>query len=110
MKTKSDYTWTINDEIIEITDLNRGRMSVTNDIENVLAAIREELELSEEAFRDETILVRNSNNLYDVVDYINDKNVAWKVCDVTYSSAMRYLEYNDDFTDPAGGHGLQSHE
>lgn len=51
MKTRSDYAWEIHwlnyaDEevpILMIVDLNKGRMSVTNDVENVLAAIDDEL-------------------------------------------------------------------
>lgn len=37
--TKADYSYKINDDVISIIDLNKGNMSVTNDIENVIADI-----------------------------------------------------------------------
>ena len=44
-KPTSDYTYTINwgNNYLSIIDLNLGRMSVTNDAENVLTKIRQEV-------------------------------------------------------------------
>ena len=41
---KSDYSAeTLDKNVIAITDLNQGRMSVTNDIENVVAEVSQQL-------------------------------------------------------------------
>lgn len=40
---RADYTYTVEDNVIAIVDLDLGSKSVTNDIENVLADIRSEL-------------------------------------------------------------------
>ena len=43
MLTRSDYKYKLHhDNVISIIDLNLGRMSVTNDIENVVGAIAEQ--------------------------------------------------------------------
>lgn len=39
----ADYTYTIEDNVIAIVDLDLGNRSVTNDIENVLDDIRSEI-------------------------------------------------------------------
>ena len=41
--TKSDFTYEIDGDNVRITDLNQGRMSVTNDIENVISQIEKKL-------------------------------------------------------------------
>jgi len=45
MKTpfRADYTYTVDDNVIAIVDLDLGSKSVTNDMENVLADIRAEI-------------------------------------------------------------------
>lgn len=44
---KADYTFSVGtDGSVHIVDLNLGNMSVTNDAENVLAAIHKEVNLS----------------------------------------------------------------
>ena len=43
---KADYTWKYtNVRDIHITDLNLGNMSVTNDVENILGKIHQEIDL-----------------------------------------------------------------
>lgn len=37
---RSDYTYTVEENLIAIVDLDQGNRSVTNDIENVLADLR----------------------------------------------------------------------
>jgi hypothetical protein len=39
---KADYTYTIENGIVKITDLNLGNVSVTNDAENVITEIQKE--------------------------------------------------------------------
>lgn len=48
-KPKADYYYRINpaDKSVHIVDQNKGNMSVTNDAENVLAAIHEEIDLTD---------------------------------------------------------------
>lgn len=45
---RADYTWAEQpaDRSVHIIDLNLGNMSVTNDAENVLAAIHKEIDLT----------------------------------------------------------------
>lgn len=43
MIPKSDYEWRFKDNILFIEDLNLGRMSVTNNMENVLSEIRDKI-------------------------------------------------------------------
>jgi len=43
MLSKSDYEWEFEDNILFIQDLNFGRMSVTNNMENVLSEIRDKI-------------------------------------------------------------------
>lgn len=47
----SDYEFYVNDmdNSVHIVDKNLGRMSVTNDAENVLAAIHKEIDLTDRA-------------------------------------------------------------
>lgn len=40
---KSDYEWRFKDGILSIEDLNLGKMSVTNNMENVLTEIRSKI-------------------------------------------------------------------
>lgn len=41
MKSKADFTYSIQNGVVEIIDLNLGRMSVTNAAEDVLTEINE---------------------------------------------------------------------
>jgi hypothetical protein len=42
-KSDSDYEWRFKDGILAIEDLNLGKMSVTNNMENVLTEIRSKI-------------------------------------------------------------------
>ena len=58
----SDYSYTENklENHVHIIDLNMGRMSVTNDAENVLAAIHKEVDLT-----GKTVTYRDSEGQVD---------------------------------------------
>lgn len=65
-ETKSDYFYSINEprKVLRIIDLNLGRMSVTNDIENVLTQIRKEIGKDIESLK---IIYRDSVGTWDEV-------------------------------------------
>lgn len=77
MTPKSDYTYTIEDDILAIVDLNLGRMSVTNNIENVIAEIAEE-----RRFLPEEVLViyRDSEELWDGWDTKTESFILLQTC------------------------------
>lgn len=60
---KSDYTYNIIDDVICIEDLNQGRMSVTNDAENVLSEIY--LSKIGEAIKKYPIIYKDSEGIWD---------------------------------------------
>lgn len=47
LHSKADYTYQVDGKIVTIRDLNRGNISVTNDAEEVLKRIGEEIDLSD---------------------------------------------------------------
>ena len=61
MKSRADFTYTIEDGILCIIDLDNGNMSVTNDIENVIA----DIEASEGQIEGTRILYRDSWGVWD---------------------------------------------
>jgi len=60
--TKSDYAYKVEDEFLIIKDLNLGRMSVTNDIENVLNEISKLIIL--DLYK---IIYEDSDGMFDAV-------------------------------------------
>lgn len=66
--SKSNYTWEIikykEQDVLAIIDENKGRMSVTNDIENVMAEIEKELTLQGKSLPT-LIVYRDSEHLWD---------------------------------------------
>ena len=64
MKAKSDYQYQIDGRVLFIMDLDCGRKSVTNDIENVLADITEKENTSMDNF---DIIYRDSDGNIDGV-------------------------------------------
>lgn len=44
--TRSDFSFSINGDIVTVQDLNLGRMSVTNDAENVIKELHEQIDLT----------------------------------------------------------------
>lgn len=67
-KCKCDYTYTIEDDnILFIEDLNQGRMSVTNGIEDVLAEIAEKIDTN---IQDCSVIYRDSDGMIDGVNTI----------------------------------------
>ena len=73
-KTKSDYIWYVSNGYLKIEDLNLGGRSVTNDIENVLYEIREEIGDQIEKFQ---IIYKDSDELWNFIDtsWISNENV-----------------------------------
>ena len=69
--SRSDYIWDITKhdghDVLSITDLNRGRMSVTNNMEHVISEIERELELSKTVLPD-LIVYRDSCEIWDAWD------------------------------------------
>jgi len=66
--TKSEFTMSINEAInmVLITDLNTGGMSVTNDIENVVKEVQKSLEPGQN-LSDYRVVSLNSFGLYDQI-------------------------------------------
>jgi len=60
----SDYIYFIKGKVLIIEDSDLGNRSVTNDIQNVLTAIKTELE-----FLPETIIYRDSEGNFDGVEH-----------------------------------------
>lgn len=73
--TKSDFTYKLlfDQHIISIVDLNRGRMSVTNDIENVILSICKENGL--EVF-DWKVIYQDSEGQWDGFDSTKSNFIA----------------------------------
>ena len=101
-KTKSNFRWHQLFGIITIHDLGGECMSVTNDMENVLTFIRNDLNISE-------------SGIWDGVKYYSDDEIDWipLQCDSEKEAVSAINDYyddrDDDFIDPAGGSGLHSH-
>lgn len=64
----SDYIYFIKGKVLIIEDSDLGNLSVTNDIQNVLTAIKKDLE-----FLPETIIYRDSEGNFDGVDHDKGK-------------------------------------
>lgn len=69
---KADFTYKIENGFIIIIDLDLGNMSVTNDIENVLAKIKFNEEKKRKWFGEfnldnYSIIYKDSNGIYDTV-------------------------------------------
>ncbi|MBO0931910.1 hypothetical protein [Fibrella aquatilis] len=83
----ADYTYTVEGNIIVITDLDLGNKSVTNDIENVLAEIRTELgELAGYA-----VIYRDSLGRWDGVRLVNGAVLFYGLGETNQQSAMNRL-------------------
>ena len=71
--SKSDYDWDIvkheGQEVLSIIDLNRGRMTVTNNIENVIAEIKQEL-AQQGYILPSLIIYKDSDNCWDGWDFV----------------------------------------
>lgn len=72
MKSRADFTYHISDNVLVIEDKNLGRMSVTNDIENVIDdIIAEQLTLGLCGFvlgrAPQVVIYRDSDGQYDGV-------------------------------------------
>ena len=64
----SDYIYFIKGKVLIIEDSDLGNLSVTNDIQNVLTAIKKDLE-----FLPETIIYRDSEGNFDGVEHEQGK-------------------------------------
>jgi hypothetical protein len=65
-KTQADFTYSILGNVISIIDLDLGKRSVTNDIENVLRKIEYYHQGSIVGFK---IMYRDSESIWDGVDW-----------------------------------------
>lgn len=81
----SDYIYFIKGKVLIIEDSDLGNLSVTNDIQNVLTAIKKDLE-----FLPETIIYRDSEGNFDGVDH--DKGKFIKFYPVNESDLEKALE------------------
>jgi hypothetical protein len=70
----SDFTRAVGSGLVAIVDLNRGRMSVTNDVERVLAyiAAEDKIDLDEHL-----IIYRDSTGRWDGISTANGKFVGF---------------------------------
>lgn len=66
--TKSDFTYEIDGDNVRITDLNQGRMSVTNDIENVISQIEKKVGYS---LHDKVVTYQDSSGDCDGIHFKN---------------------------------------
>lgn len=77
--SKSDYDWDVvrykDKDFLSIIDLNRGRMSVTNNIENVVIEIEKELKQSNKVLP-KFIIYRDSDNFWDGWDNNEESFIA----------------------------------
>lgn len=64
---RSDYTYELVNNVICITDLDFGNMSVTNDIENVIEEIDNELRIDNLSIMEYKIIYCDSNKYWDGV-------------------------------------------
>lgn len=72
MKSKAHFSWEVDGQYLFIEDENRGGMSVTNDVENVLKEIQEEFTAGGFGnIDDKTIFYLDSDN---TVDGLKTKN------------------------------------
>lgn len=72
--SRADYDYSINGNILVITDLNFGRMSVTNDIEYVIAEINTTLKTNgEPSISNYKVVYQDSEGVFDGI-IINDKD------------------------------------
>jgi len=68
MKTNSDYVYYLKGKVLIIEDSDLGNRSVTNDIQNVLQAIKTDLD-----FLPETIIYKDSLGNFDGVSHDKGK-------------------------------------
>ena len=65
---KANYIYTIKNNVICIVDLNAGNMSVTNDIENVVADICRNEYIN---YHEQIVVYQDSENIWDGWSAIN---------------------------------------
>ena len=81
----SDYIYFIKGKVLIIEDSDLGNLSVTNDIQNVLQAIKTDLD-----FLPETIIYKDSLGNFDVVEH--DKGKFIRFYPVNESELEKALE------------------
>ena len=89
MRSKSDFTYTIANDVLRIIDLNYGRMSVTNDIENVLEHIK-----GIEGFMPSYTIYRDSEGSWDAVTYDGSRASFYLLAGTSEDDAINLLENN----------------
>ena len=85
MKANSDYIYFIKGKVLIIEDSDLGNLSVTNDIQNVLTAIHNDLD-----FLPETIIYKDSEGNFDGVEHEQGKFI--KFYSVNESELEKALE------------------
>ncbi len=88
---RADYTAEIIEvagrKVLTLHDLNLGRMSVTNNMEEIVAHELDKRRLTTDQVKH--TLAFNSNELYDVFD---NKAERWPVCDANRKDCIKWLE------------------
>lgn len=74
MKTKSHFTLSMSPKITIVKDLDKGGMSVTNDIENVVKFVAHEYQQTRTKMP-RAFIYCDSNGIYDGVEHKNGKFV-----------------------------------
>lgn len=96
MKSKADFTFIIDEEtrIIAIEDLNKGNISVTNDMENILNEILVQGLNKDKNFSldNYTIVYKDSNNVWDGVNIKNNKFFGFfPISALSYEEAVKQV-------------------
>lgn len=71
-RNRAKYSWDIDNDFLKITDENEGK-SLTNDIENCLTEIFENL--TDKVLTDYKILYCDSEGCWDAIEILNDLTV-----------------------------------
>ena len=93
--TSSDYEYEIIGDVVVIYDLNLGRMSVTNDIEEVIKEIGTTVDLSTRK-----IIYRDSCGVFDGITL--NKERFYPINKTTLKEALNFIG------EPCGGMGLEN--
>jgi hypothetical protein len=82
----ADFEYQIVQGVVCITDLDQGGMSVTNDIENVLASIGREVDLEEK-----NVIYRDSRGVWSGINHVGSEFTGFRPIRV-YPEFVRMLE------------------
>lgn len=92
MISRADYTYRLIDgEIISIIDLNLGKMSVTNDIENIIRDISVKKLLNKSEFK---VIYRDSERVWDGFN-IKENNFIYLECNTEEEAVEKIKKYEE---------------